>query len=142
MGKMILVAYPVNSAEEQELAEKYSYRPVVTALKKPLPEQGFAQILGAALYIAVTGVDDTGERTKGQAMYPCQTFTDHAVRKEVATFLLDVHTALLEAVPQETIQRLVQGRASRLGAIEEWAARLQAARAAPPDETSRSREFE
>ena len=67
--------------------------------------------LGAAIFIASMGAGNTGLRTKAQLMHPLREFSDGDVQRESARFLGSVLTALLQALPQQQIDKILKDQA-------------------------------
>lgn len=82
-----------------------------------LPPQTVQQKTSAALFIAVHGAEATGIRTKAQLMWPHKEFTDQQAAKEAASFLGNVHIALLEALPPQCLDRILKDQDERLSFV-------------------------
>ena len=83
-------------------------------VKFKLPIQTAQQKVSSAIFVSVYGSAFAGIRTKAQLMQPHDEFTDAQADKEAASFLADVHTALLEALPPERLERMLKDQDERL----------------------------
>ncbi len=79
-------------------------------MKKPTLQQK----VGAAVFVATFGAEHTGIATTRHLMWPHENYTDNHVRKEAATLLCNVHTALLEAMPLQRSEQIWKDQAERL----------------------------
>ena len=78
------------------------------------PEPTFEQQYSAALFVATLGAENVGVGTASRVTWPYYVTRPHLVAKEAAELIIDVHTALLKALPPLDLERISKEWRQRL----------------------------
>ena len=77
-------------------------------------EPTFMQQYTAALFVAALGAENVGVGTASRVTWPYYVTRPHLVAKEAAELIISVHTALLEALPPQDLERISKEWRQRL----------------------------